>query len=335
MTSGQHDSISVALCTRNGERFIAAQLDSIVAQSLKPTEIIISDDASNDTTLALVDEIWAGFAASGRTAGIALTVLSNPAALGVSANFEQAARASSGDIVVLCDQDDVWHPNRLAAGIAALEAAAGATLAFSDARLVDAGGQPLGLTLFDALEVSDDTLRAVRSEAAFAVLLRRNIVTGATVLFRRSLLASALPFGTGWIHDEWLAIMAAATSRLAVTEAPLIDYRQHSLNEIGVRRATIAIKIRRVLEPRGERNQQLSLRSVVLAERLRALDGIDENFVNMADEKVRVETMRANLPASRWRRVAIIGLANGRGWYSRYCSQGRLDMVRDLLQSHH
>ncbi len=83
-------------------------------------------------------------------------------------------------------------------------------LVHSDARLIDGAGAPLGLTLLDALEATAAEREGLTRGDAFAVLLRRNLVTGATVVLRRDLLTSALPIGADWIHDEWLAMIAAA-----------------------------------------------------------------------------------------------------------------------------
>ena len=98
--------LSVALCTYNGARFIIAQLESIAAQSRLPDELIICDDHSRDGTLDLVRR----FAVS---ASFSVCVHANPKNLGSTRNFEQAVEMCKGDIIVLCDQDDVWRPDKL------------------------------------------------------------------------------------------------------------------------------------------------------------------------------------------------------------------------------
>src|SRR4030095_7340214 len=98
-------------------------------------------------------------------------------------------------------------------------------LLHSDASLVDAELAPLGNTLFHALEVQRAELEAIAQGRAFDVFLRRNLVTGATTVFRRSLLDAALPFSDAWVHDEWLAAIAAATACVGGAPEPAIDYR--------------------------------------------------------------------------------------------------------------
>ena len=321
-------SISVALCTFNGERYLPQQIASILAQRPLPREIVVSDDGSSDGSVDIVMRALEG-------SPVSLVLLRNATPLGVSANFEQAIRATSGDLVALSDQDDVWHPDRLATMVAAFESDDALELSFSDATLVDAAGAPFGEGLFDALAVSESERSALIGGDAFGALLRRNVVTGATVMFRRRLLARALPLGAGWVHDEWLALIAAATSRPLLINEQLIDYRQHGDNQIGVRRATLSHRIARVLEPRGDRNSRLAARAEVLVERLTSLgDSVDPRVLGAARGKAEAEAWRAALPDRRMRRVRPILRANRAGWYAKFASQGRLDMLRDLLQPH-
>ncbi len=225
-------SVSVALCTHNGMPYIEQQVASILAQTVRPSQIVLSDDASADDTVAAVRGAVSALAA----AAPELVVLENRPALGVVANFEQAVRACTGDLVVLCDQDDVWAPDRVAAAVSRFDAAPDLLLLHSDARLVNDDGSPIGYSLFEAIGVTAGELAEIHAGDEFATLLRRNVVTGATTAFRRSLLAAALPFPASWVHDEWLAMVASITGRTDVLTEQLIDYRQHAANQIGARK---------------------------------------------------------------------------------------------------
>jgi Glycosyl transferase family 2 len=326
--------ISVALCTRNGSRYLEAQLASIFAQSRRPSQLVISDDASKDDSVELARRLCAEDTVRHPDEPIDVTILRNDPPLGVTLNFQNAVDACTGEIIVLCDQDDVWHPDRLALGVAALEASS-ADLVFANATLVDADGSPLGLTLFDALEISQSDLSAIRAGEAFGVLIRRNIATGATVLFRRSLCESAVPFPGTWLHDEWLAAIAAAIGRVGVVDDELIDYRQHGSNEVGVRKATLARKVAKVFEARGERNAGLTARADSLVERLERLGpAVHAGALDAARAKARFEAQRVRLPARRALRLRGILAARAAGSYAAYASQGNRDVLRDLLQSH-
>ena len=134
------------------------------------------------------------------------------------------------------------------------------------------------------------------------------------------------------MHDEWLATVAAATARIGMLDTVLMGYRQHGGNQIGVTKPTLRYKVRRTLEPRGDRIDGLVARTEALVERLAHLDSAPE-VLALAREKVAFEAARAQLPASRWRRIRPVLAAGLRGEYD-LASQGRLDMLRDVLQSH-
>jgi hypothetical protein len=174
-------------------------------------------------------------------------------------------------------------------------------------------------------------LAALEDGHAFDTMLRRNLATGATIAFRRSLLTYALPFPSAWVHDEWLAVLAAALESIAVSEQRLIDYRQHGSNQIGVVQPTVRGKIARVLQPRGDRNQGLARRSRLLLERLKAIHA-EASVIDRARRKVEIEQFRAELPNNRARRLVPVLWRARSGEYQRYCSQGAMDIVRDLVQ---
>lgn len=318
-------TISVALCTYNGARYIEEQLLSILRQELPPHEIIVSDDGSTDGTLDIVRRVHAEHGA-----GVELRVLQGPGR-GVTANFEHAVRACAGELIALSDQDDGWHADRLETAVRAIEAEPEVMLQHSDARLVDADGVPLGVGLLEALWVSADERRAIRSGRAFDAYVRRNLATGATVLFRRALLHDALPFPSEWLHDEWLATLAAATGGVQLLDEQLIDYRQHGANQIGARKPTLRYRIGRMLEPRGERYVTLAARASVLVERLEHL-GAPAVVIAVARERAAFDRVRAQLPASRVRRIPIVLREYRAGHYAALSSQGTLDVARDLLQ---
>jgi glycosyltransferase involved in cell wall biosynthesis len=320
--------ISIALCTHNGAKFIGRQLDSILTGELLPSEIVVSDDASTDDTVGIVS----GAADRLAAAGIRLVLLENSPALGVAANFERAVRACTGDLVALCDQDDVWRPDRLRLAREALDRRPGLMLVHSDARLVDGDGVPLGLTLFDALGVTADERAAIHGGDGFDALLRRNLVTGATVLLRRELVELAVPFPAPWVHDEWLAIVAAALGGIDFLDEQLIDYRQHGSNQIGVTKLTPAGRIRRLLEPRDGRNVYLAERARALLDGLVAQGGrVPTGVLDKARAKVQHQTVRARLPRPRLLRIVPVVAEARTGRYRLY-SRGRLDIARDLLQ---
>lgn len=318
-------SVSVALCTHNGAAFLDAQLRSILTQTRPPSEIVVSDDASSDTTVGVARAALAGFPR--------VRLIENASPLGVVRNFQQAVTAAEGDLIALSDQDDLWLPGKLERMAALFAEEPGLLFLHTDARLIDDRGEPTGGTLFASLEVSRADLEALHDGDAFPVFLRRNLATGATVVFRRDLLEAALPFPEEWVHDEWLAIVAAALGGADALEEPLTDYRRHDSNQIGVADPTLRGKIARVLQVRGDRNRSLARRAAVLVERLEALgDRVPSATLELARRKQAFEAARASMPSLRVARVpAVIRLAVRRD-YERFASRGRADILRDLLQ---
>ncbi|WP_309616947.1 glycosyltransferase family 2 protein [Salinibacterium sp.] len=316
-------TISVALGTHNGAAYLGQQLTSILNQTMLPAEIVLSDDASIDDTIALAERVVGG--------AVPLIVIRNRVALGVTGNFEQAALACSGELIALCDQDDIWVPERLALMAAEFASRPDLTLMHSDARLVDSASASLGHTLFEALEVTNDEKNLVHSGRGIEALLRRNLATGATMMFRRSPLEAAIPFPRAWVHDEWLAIIAALTGEIDMLETELIDYRQHGANQIGVTRLSFAGKVRRVMEPRRARNERLATNFGILESRVQAMVDIDPALLELVQQKAQHEYFRRALPEARILRVVPVLRQVVTGKYRRF-SRARGDILRDLVQ---
>lgn len=318
--------VSVALCTYNGAAFLEEQLSSITRQTVLPAEIVVSDDGSLDETPAIVE----GFAA---TSSVPVRFLRNPVALGVTRNFESAIRATTGSLIVLSDQDDVWRSDRIERALDAFDARPELQMVCSDARLVGADGTPLGTTLFRSLSIGPAERDRIRTGDAFGVLLRRNLITGATTVLRREVFDAAVPFPAPWVHDEWLAIVASSLGLIELLDEPLVDYRQHGANQIGIVEPTFAYRVSRLMQPGRQRNQDIADRVAGLASWLDgARDPAPRADPAAVIAKAAFERFRADLPPARWRRILPVLLRVPRGEYRRYASQGMLDVVRDLLQ---
>jgi len=205
-------------------------------------------------------------------------------------------------------------------------------LLHTDARLVDGELRPLGSTLFHALEVQPAELSAIANGHAFGVLLRRNLVTGATTMFRKTLLDAALPFAPEWVHDEWLAAIAAATGRMDVLPEPTIDYRQHASNQIGARRLTLSEKIAKAFAERGDKHVARLHRADALLKRLLELgDRVPAACLDEQRAKVAHQRFRAELPKARVLRVLPILVEAARGRYARF-GRGGHAIAQDLLE---
>jgi glycosyltransferase involved in cell wall biosynthesis len=207
------DLISVCMTTFEPDlALFEAQIDSLRSQTDDRWRCVISDDCSSAERYAAIERIVGGDAR--------FVVSRSERRLGFYRNFERALAMAppEAELVALCDQDDRWYPDKLAA----LRRGLGdAELVYSDMRLVDASGEVLAESIWRGRRNNYENL---------ASLLVANTVTGAAMLFRRRLLDVALPFPDqpGWqFHDHWLALAALATGTMVYVDRPLYDYVQH------------------------------------------------------------------------------------------------------------
>ena len=318
----------VVLCTYNGERFLGPQLDSLLAQTRRPECIVIADDASDDGTWSLLE----GFRGRAETQGVEVDAARNPCNLGFARNFSDAMVRAEGDIVFLCDQDDVWHAEKIERMAAEFERRPRLGLLHADARLIDGEGADLGYSLFGALEVTRDELRAEHSGDAFDVLLRRNIATGATMALRHDCMRRLLPVPDGWAHDEWLALGVSLMAQVDCLEWAAIGYRQHGGNQIGVHRRSLGEKMTGVGRPdKREYMHKLSVRIAAMhawAERAQ----VDLPPARLRDMRARSmhAAVRAGLSKRALWRFAQVFAELRSGRYARY-SAGLRSIVSDLL----
>ena len=219
--------ISIALCTYNGSAFLAEQLDSILQQTVLPTQLIICDDGSTDDTLRMVQK----FAA---TAPFAVQYKVNEARLGVAKNFKHAVQLCHGDIIVLADQDDVWLPHKLAVIDQTFAQNPTIGYIFSDAELINNKSKNLNQRLWQKTGFNTTRQHLFRVDP-ITTLLRRNVVTGATMAFKAHVIAALPAPAPTSVHDFWWAFFASILGHAghAIT-TPLMKYRIHTAQKIGL-----------------------------------------------------------------------------------------------------
>lgn len=324
-------SVSVVMCTYNGARFLQPQLDSLLAQTRLPDEIVIHDDRSDDATA----DILRDFEEKTRRSGITTRFRINATNLGYRKNFQTALQAATADLLFLCDQDDIWHPRKIEQFCEAFQRRPALSLLHCNARLVDERGQSLSMSLFDALEITPDTLASMHAGHAFDVLLRRNIVTGAAMAMRRQALSAALPFPENdWIHDEWLAMITSLHSVVDTDASALIDYRQHGTNQVGVRKRGFKEKITGHAVSRRQWMDRLARKLDILLEHLREHPQL-ASATTLAEIKRRMDHVlaRNSLGSHFFARLPVIRAEWAKGNYQRY-DLGLLSVISDLLSLH-
>ena len=219
--------LSVALTTYHGARHLGDQLASLRAQTRPPDELVVCDEQSSDATPTILGDFQA-------SAPFPVRVVVNPARLGIIANFEKVIGLCSGDVIFLADQDDFWHPDKLARHAAIYEANPDVGLVFSDANVVDAQLRPLNLRMFQQLGVTPARLAQLSGPRALDLLARRPFLLGCTISFRASLRPILTPFPTNQLHDNWIPFALASVTRFQGIAEPLIDYRSHQQQSVGV-----------------------------------------------------------------------------------------------------
>jgi len=219
--------ISVAMCTYNGADFLPAQLESILAQSRKPDQIVVCDDGSTDETRALLQRFE-------KESPDVILLRFNKKNLGSIRNFEQAIQLCNGDIIALSDQDDVWRRDKLQR-IEQAFSKSSTGLVFSDADIVDENLNPLNRRMWNEVGFDAHKKKMLRNDRALEVLTPGWTVTGATMAFRSQFVKMCLPVpdGIAMIHDGWIALAIAAVADVIAIDDPLVQYRQHAGQQIG------------------------------------------------------------------------------------------------------
>jgi glycosyltransferase involved in cell wall biosynthesis len=222
-------TVSVAMATHRGERFVSEQLESIASQTRCPDELIVCDDASDDRTCELVE-------AFANDAPLEVRLVRNPDRLGTTANFGKAVSLCSGDIIFFADQDDYWRAPKVERmlDVFAGSPEIGAVLCNGD--VVDDERGALGYDLWRAVGFDAREQAAVRAGDAASVFMRHVIAAGTTLAFRGDFKPLLLPFpGLRSVHDAWVAFMIAAVSRFEILDEPLVEYRLHDANQFGLK----------------------------------------------------------------------------------------------------
>jgi glycosyltransferase involved in cell wall biosynthesis len=207
--------ISVAMATLDGMRFLPEQFGSILSQLERNDELVVSDNGSTDGTLAFLKE------QSARDSRV--RVIHFLERRGVVPNFENALLQIHGDVVLLCDQDDIWLPGRVEFFRVWFSEHPQALLLQTDAELFDEQGR--------TTEPSYFLLR--RSGPGLLKNIWKNTYQGCSLGFRKALLDVALPLPTRLpMHDMWLGLLAefVGRNRSAFFPRVLTRYRRHGGN---------------------------------------------------------------------------------------------------------
>ncbi len=206
--------VSVVMATYNGERFIGAQLESILTQTYAHLEIIIVDDGSTDRSYTLLEE----YAQKDQR----IKLFRNEKNLGYVKNFEKGLSLATGDYIAPSDQDDVWLPEKIEVLINGI---GNATIAYCDSSLINENGILIGKKLSDIKRLVDfnDCLN----------FLVGNSAPGHAMLIKKELVRNSIPLAPMIPHDHWLGFVATLYQGIKFIDQPLVYYRQHNSSVFG------------------------------------------------------------------------------------------------------
>lgn len=200
--------ISICMATYNGEKYILEQINSILPQLRDTDELIISDDGSTDNTLEIVSEID----------DKRIKLFYNNAH-DFTKNFENAISKATGDIIFLCDQDDVWKDNKVEVMVNYLSKY---DLVISNAMIVDANRN----------EIMPEYFKYSKVKQGFVYNLLYTRYIGACMAFNKKILNKVFPFPNNKLlpHDYWITCVGELYYNTYLINEPLIEYRRHELN---------------------------------------------------------------------------------------------------------
>lgn len=197
--------VSVALAAYNGEKYIEEQLRSILEQLRGDDEIIVSDDNPSGGTRAVVESMN----------DPRIHYVEGPGK-GVIKNFENAIKHTTGDVVFLSDQDDVWLPGKVIA--VCEEFKNGAMAVLHDAKVTD-----------ENLNVVEESFFKLNGSApGFWKNIKKNSYMGCCMAFDATMKRFILPFPNNLpMHDQWIGLKAEQNGKVVFLDTPYLLYRRN------------------------------------------------------------------------------------------------------------
>lgn len=236
--------IAILMATYNGERYLGEQIASLLQQTCQSWQLFIHDDGSTDTTPQLLQQYAAAHPDR-------ITVLDYPPQGGSCRNFLSLLQRVAARYYMFCDQDDVWHSDKVARSLQLMQQTEGdgtqPVVIHTDLCVVDADLQPM----------HDSFWRYAALDPAAVTSFNdcvMNVVTGCTMLFNASARRTAIerPSQLATMHDAWVTCCCYADRGLVVAlPEATIDYRQHGDNCLGAQdshRLTLRYRLKHFFE---------------------------------------------------------------------------------------
>jgi glycosyltransferase involved in cell wall biosynthesis len=223
------------MATYNGQDFLEEQLHSFLVQERLPDELVVSDDGSNDNTLQIIQYF-------SEVAPFRVKVFNNNKKHGCTSNFTNGVLSSTGDVILLSDQDDVWLPQHVSKLVQELESDPELLCVASDSKCVDIKLKPLGYTLRESERFYAHYIKEQHSanDAHVKVTIRHFVAPGHGIAFRKVLVPYLAPMSDYWIHDQWIFLLASIIGKVSYVPDSLTYYRQHDKQYFGGQISSLA-----------------------------------------------------------------------------------------------
>lgn len=222
------EKISILMAVYNPNvNFFIEQLKSLNNQDYKNLELYLLDDCSSEESIVSTKELLSQYITN-----FPYTYKINPVNMGSNRTFEALTKNATGDYFAYCDQDDIWEKDKLSCLLEKIKQE-NAVIAYSDLSIIDEEGNKVS----DSFKDVSKRLEHNYGENLFPFFIRRNSITGCTMLIKAETAFEALPFPESevYVHDHWLALFGSYKGRISYSEKPLVRYRIHSNNQIGAK----------------------------------------------------------------------------------------------------
>ncbi len=328
--------ISIALCTRNGDKYLRTQLSSFLDQTRLPDEIIVCDEKSTDETINILKEY---------EDRLPIKIYINENQLGTYKNFEKAVSLCSGDIIFLADQDDFWEKQKLERVSVHFKQNPKVDVIFTNGLLVNEFGEIYkGIHLWQIFGFSDRLQKLFKEGLGLKILLEGNRATGCTMAIRKPYAKKLMPFPLNFpkrvLHDAYIALMATVEGKIDFLPAKYIQYRLHSNQQVGVfgEKGQVPGIFARLIRPRKEKAKPYLEKLEILGTIKKELIKSEIKIPLELDEMIDYLYNRSHLPKNRIKRLPLIGRLYYKGYYHKYKNIGHSDfqalltMIGDIIE---
>ena len=252
------EKISIALATYNGAKYLSQQIYSLMAQTILPIEIVIVDDNSSDDTVKLLYKLQEEFPR--------IKLFLNEENQGPIKSFKRAIFHCTSEYIALCDQDDIWEPEKLHLCFDALrtvEKQSVPSIAFSDLKVVDSDGNLISESFWGIQGYQVEKI-------TFKNILFGNVVTGCTIMMNLAMKRALekMPDDVA-MHDHWIALIAYGFGRIKYIRDTPIKYRVHERSVTNKSKPSLISRFKLLINNILDRKGQYMRENIIQADRFK------------------------------------------------------------------